>query len=175
MRRRDHHRPDDDRSEDGRREDGQREDWERDDWISQWMPVMAALPFLLLGLLSAGVMLRREVTRPMVGDIVAFRPTAPDRDFWRVSVPALLLRDGAEARPCTLHSPTMARTGGTMVVIARMPTDPPRLVLDWVGDRTAEDAADCGGEGALVVNRVDLRKLATAAGGFGLKQRRADR
>ena len=116
MRRRDEDRPDDE---------------ERDDWISQWMPVMAALPFLLLGLLSAGVMLKREITRPMVGDIVAFRSNAPDREFWRVSVPAQLLLDGQPTRECTLNSSAMARTGGTMVVVARIPAEPPRLVLDW--------------------------------------------
>ena len=141
-----------------------------------WVPVFAILPLILFGLASAAHMLRREAARPVVGDMIVFPPGLPAdttaRDMFRIAVPAARV-DPAPHTPthCWLDSGIMAVAGGSLVIEQRLPTDPPWFRLHWIGARTDENGRDCGASATVDVTRVDLRKLATAAGGFGTGRR----
>jgi len=143
---------------------------------SAWLPVFAILPLILLGLASAADMLRREAARPVVGDMIVFPQAAhgdvPGSAMFQVAVPAARV-DPAPNTPthCRLDSSVMASAGGSLMVAQRLPTDPPWFRLHWVGGRTDDNGRDCGSAATVDVTRVDLRKLATAAGGFGVHPR----
>ncbi len=156
-----------------RRDEGQDDgDGKDQDALAGWMPVLAALPLLLFGVVSASVMMQREATRPVVGDIVVFRTGMQDREFWRVAVPATIVTESGEAgRACVLNSSVIGTEGGSLVVEARLGGDPPLFRLHWAGRRSDVGAQDCGPAADLLVGRIDLRKLATAAGGFGVNKR----
>lgn len=155
-----------------RRRDERPGDGDDHDGMAGWMPALAALPLLLFGVFSATLMMQREGGRPMVGDIVVFEPGGPDREFWRVAAVATLVSATGTGRTCVLNSSVMAATGGSLVVEARLPGESPRFRLRWAGPRTDDGVRDCGRMAELLVGRVDLRKLATAAGGFGVGRKR---
>jgi len=154
----------------GRHDDGRRRNrgrLNRD--FSVWLPVFLVLPLILVGVFSAAHMMRREAGRPIVGDMIVFQPDTPGREIFRVAVPAVRV-NAAPGTPthCRLDSAVMAAFGGSLVVEQRLPTDPPWFRLSWLGPRTDENGRDCGSAAHVDVTRVDLRKLATAAGGFGV-------
>jgi len=157
----------------GRRDESQGDgDGKDQDSLAGWLPVAAALPLLLLGMLSASMMMQRESSRPMVGDIVVFPPGMQDREFWRVAAPATIVTEAGEAgRTCVLNSSVIGTDGGSLVVEARMGGDAQVFRLHWAGKRSDTGAQDCGSAADLLVGRIDLRKLATAAGGFGVNKR----
>jgi hypothetical protein len=161
-------RPDqDDRSEDDRSEDPPD--------LSAWAPVIMALIVAIVGVTASLVVLRREAARPVVGDMVVFRAGTDDRGPWRVH--ALVTRlgpSGKEAGVCVLNSTTMAASGGTLLVEARLPSEPTPYRVHWAGKRTDIGHGDCGASADLLMARVDLRKLATSAGGFGVRTKGID-
>ncbi|MGE0419530.1 MAG: hypothetical protein AB7O80_22215 [Acetobacteraceae bacterium] len=152
-----------------RRRDEQPSEEDGHEGFAAWMPVLAALPLLLVGLFGASLMMQWEGGRPSVGDMVVFQPGSPDRELWRVAVVATTVPDAmSTSRTCILNSRVMVATGGSLVIEARLPGKSPRFRLHWAGPRTAHGDQDCGPSADLLVDRVDLRKLATAAGGFGV-------
>jgi len=154
------------RPHDDNREDDERRT-ERD--FSAWLPAFTLLPLVFLAFLGAAHMLHRDGLKPAVGDIVVFRPGAAEREMFQVMVPAARVNPAAgTGADCLLNSAVMGTAGGSLVVERRLPTDPPRFQLHWAGGPTAVGARDCGPAATLQVDRVDLRKLGTAAGGFGL-------
>lgn len=156
-------RPDqDDRSKDDRSEDGAD--------LGAWAPVVFALIVAIFGVTASLVVLRREAARPVVGDMVVFRAGTDDRGPWRVN--ALVTRlapSGEEAGVCVLNSTTMAAGGGSLLVEARLPSEATPYRVHWAGKHTDSGTGDCGAAADLLMARVDLRKLATAAGGFGVR------
>jgi len=138
------------------------------------LPALIVAPLVILGLLGAADMLWRESTRPIVGDMVVFAQSMRELELFRIRVPATLA-DGT-GRACALDSQVMARDGGSLLVLRRLPHEPSRYRAHWIGGPTAEVAASCGGDARLEIGRVELRKLATAMGGFyaptGLTARR---
>ncbi len=156
---------------DHRRRDEQREDGRGRD-LSAWLPAFAVLPLVFLAFLGAAHLLHRDALRPAVGDIVVFPPGAPDREMFRVLVPVWRVDPAEGVVPhCLLNSSAMAAGGGSLMVERRQGTDPVRFTLHWAGARTDEGARDCGASATVEITRVELRKLATAAGGFGLGRR----
>lgn len=157
----------------GRHDDGRRRNRggaDRD--VTAWLPVFALLPLILFGLASAAHMMRREAGRPVVGDMIVFLPDTPGRDMFRVAVPAVRVEPGpGTPTHCRLDSSVMAAFGGSLMVEQRLPTDPPWFRLSWSGHTTDREGRDCGTTAHVDVTRIDLRKLATAAGGFGLGRR----
>ena len=176
-------RPDqDDRSEDDRREDGA--------GLGAWAPVVFALLVAIFGVTASLVVLRREAARPVVGDMVVFRAGSDDRGPWRVhALVTRLAPSGEEAGVCVLNSTAMAAGGGSLLVEARLPSEATPYRVHWAGKQTDTGHADtghektghgnighgdCGAAADLLMARVDLRKLATAAGGFGVRTKGID-
>jgi hypothetical protein len=140
--------------------------------LGAWFPAIAVVPLVLLGFLGAAQMLRRESARPVVGDMVVFMAGSHDREMFRIAVPAQRVEPGIEnGRVCVLNSNVMAAGGGSLIVERRLATDPPLFHLHWAGGRTDDGPLDCGSAATVAVARIDLRKLATAAGGFGVGRR----
>lgn len=181
-------RPDqDDRSEDDRGEDGA--------GLGAWAPVVFALLVAIFGVTASLVVLRREAARPVVGDMVVFRAGSDDRGPWRVhALVTRLAPSGEEAGVCVLNSTAMAAGGGSLLVEARLPSEATPYRVHWAGKQTDTGHADtghgntghgnighgnvghgdCGAAADLLMARVDLRKLATAAGGFGVRTKGID-
>ena len=161
-------RPDqDDRSKDDRSEDGAD--------LGAWAPVVFALIVAIFGVTASLVVLRREAARPVVGDMVVFRAGTDDRGPWRVNAQVTRLApSGEEAGVCVLNSTTMAAGGGSLLVEARLPSETTPYRVHWAGKRTDTGTGDCGAAADLLRARVDLRKLATAAGGFGVRTKGID-
>jgi hypothetical protein len=133
--------------------------------LAEWLPLLFAAMIMLVAAIVAVSVLHSCALRPRVGDIVTFSPITRDREFWHVSVTGLLAEE--PTRACVLNSSVMVGSGGSLIVEAR--EEEPVLLyrLHWAGSRTDLGAGDCGRQADLLVSRIDLRKLATAAGGFG--------
>jgi hypothetical protein len=126
-----------------------------------WLPAFFVAPLVVLGLASAADMMRREAARPAIGDMVVF-PGQTQRVMVRVAAPVVTLT----GQRCVLDSQIMANRGGSLLVHRRLPHDPPSFHARWIGGVTAESALDCGQDVTVEIGRVELRKLATAMGGF---------
>lgn len=138
--------------------------------LGAWAPVVFALIVAVVGVTASLVVLRREASRPVVGDMIVFRAGTDDRGPWHVH--ALVTRLGAngqETGACILNSTTMAAGGGRLLVEVRLPSGTTPYRVHWAGKQTDAGHGDCGPTADLLMARVDLRKLATAAGGFGIR------
>jgi hypothetical protein len=100
---------------------------------------------------------------PTVGDIADFSPKYANQDVLPISVTA-----EEAGRTCVLASDVMVRGGGSLVIVARQPSDDGSYVVHWAGSHTSLGAADCGNSADLAVSKHDLLGLAGAAGGFGI-------
>ncbi|GEM_PF-1503016 len=138
--------------------------------LGAWAPVVLGLIVAVIGVAASMIVLRREAARPVVGDMVVFRAGVDDRGPWRVH--AMVTRIGPSGEPagvCVLNSSAMAAGGGRILIEARLPSEAMPYRVHWAGKHTDTDGRDCGATADLLIARVDLRKLATAAGGFGVK------
>ena len=143
--------------------------------LGAWAPVVFALIVAIFGVAASLVVLRREAARPVVGDMIVFRAGTEDRGPWRVAaVVTRLAPSGQEAGVCVLNSTAMAAGGGSILVEARLPSETTPYRVHWAGKQTDTGHGDCGTAADLLMTRVDLRKLATAAGGFGVRSKGID-
>jgi hypothetical protein len=132
--------------------------------------LMMATAIMMIFYLSIVLVLQLDAFRPKVGDIVVFRPLSQNSIISQMTVPASATRfHGAE---CSLDPNVIAEEGGSMIVEARQ--DEPSLLyrVHWGGSKTALASSDCGGSADLLMSRADLQKLANAAGGFGVGDKR---
>ena len=104
-----------------------------------------------------------QALEPGVGDIAEFVPGRAAQDLLPVNVTA---QDGSHS--CVLESDVIARSGGSLVVVARQPVEGAPYVIHWAGPRTSTGASDCGASADLVISKHDLLSLAGMAGGFGI-------
>jgi hypothetical protein len=104
-----------------------------------------------------------QALEPGVGDIAEFVPGRAAQDLLPVNVTA---QDGGHS--CVLASDVIARSGGSLVVVARQPIDGASYLIHWVGPHTSTGASDCGASADLVISKHDLLSLAGMAGGFGI-------
>jgi hypothetical protein len=136
--------------------------------ITAWLPVLAAMAVMVTGCLSTFLVLQLDEFRPKVGDIIVFRPGSQDGDMWQMTVPATVVNPAAKMnRTCSLDPNVIATDGGSLVVEERQETPVLGYQVHWAGPHTDKDG-DCGAQADLVVSRVDLQRLANAAGGFGV-------
>ena len=75
---------------------------------------------------------------------------------------------GVPTVTCTLDPNVMATRGGSLVVEGRQNEPIMQYQVHWGGTQTAKENADCGSTANLLVSRIDLQRLANAAGGFGV-------
>ena len=66
-----------------------------------------------------------------------------------------------------MPSSIMAANGGSLIIEAKVTSRPPLFQVHWSGSRTDLGDQDCGGSADLILQLVQLRALATVAGGFG--------
>jgi hypothetical protein len=138
--------------------------------LATWLMLMMATAIMMIFYLSIVLVLQLDAFRPKVGDIVVFRPLSQNSIISQMTVPASATRfHGAE---CSLDPNVIAEEGGSMIVEARQ--DEPSLLyrVHWGGSKTALASSDCGGSADLLMSRADLQKLANAAGGFGVGDKR---
>ena len=141
----------------------------------QWVamgPAMLAVGIMLVGCFVTFLLLSFDAMRPRIGDIVVFRPNTVEQDAWRIQVP-VYRPTAAGQTSCLMDPAVMTRQGGSLVVEARDDANTAaQYRLHWAGAHTADGAGDCSGSADLAVSRVELQKLANAAGGFGVIRRR---
>jgi hypothetical protein len=103
---------------------------------------------------------------PQVGDVVAFDPAHPAA-FESV---ARLTAERSRQPSCVLDLASIQHSGGSLVLEQRGTNGPDRSYrAHWAGPRTSEGAEDCGRDADLVLTRMDVNALASAAGGFGAR------
>ncbi|HEX4366944.1 MAG TPA: hypothetical protein VH023_08955 [Rhodopila sp.] len=140
--------------------------------LAAWLPVLAALGIMITGCLSTFLVLQLDEFRPKVGDIVAFKPGSADSDMWQMTIPAHRVSTAGPARAaCTLDPNVMADKGGSLIVEGREDAPSVLYQVHWAGSQTAQAAGNCGVSADLLVSRVDLQRLANAAGGFGVEDK----
>jgi hypothetical protein len=100
---------------------------------------------------------------PTVGDIADFSIRHTSADVLPVDVTAKLA-----GRTCVLASDSMARGGGSLVIVARDSVSDDAYLIHWVGAHTSNGASDCGTSADLRVSKRDLLGLAGTVGGFGV-------
>jgi len=98
---------------------------------------------------------------PHVGDMIVFRPAAIRSNH---PGPRLMVHR-QDAFGCTLEMGVLRDFGGSLVVESRIDSGANWFRVHWAGDRTSADAANCGHQADLIVNRNDLAMLASTAGG----------
>jgi hypothetical protein len=132
-------------------------------------PALLAVSVMLIGCIVTFLVLNLEALRPKVGDMVVFHPTSQEQDAWKIDVP--MYRPGPNGQTmCTMDPAVIVQQGGSLVVEARDDATPAaQYRLHWAGPHSAQGAGDCAGSADLAVSRVDLQKLANAAGGFGVE------
>jgi hypothetical protein len=134
-----------------------------------WTSFAAVAVVLLTGCLSMFTVLQLDAFQPQVGDIVAMKPGSQDTDAWQMTIPATLVSArGTPMADCALDPNVMAEKGGSLVVEASLAKPQPRYRVHWEGGETARAADGCGASATVLVTRVDLQRLANAAGGFGV-------
>lgn len=136
-----------------------------------WLPALSALAMMaVVGAMSTWLVLQYDAARPGLGEIIVFLPSVPDTDPWRLPVSAeAVLGRVPVAGGCVFDPTVMAADGGSLIIEAREEFSPPRFRLHWAGGHTARGKDDCGTEADIVLNRLDLQRLANAAGGFGAR------
>ena len=91
------------------------------------------------------------------------------QDVWQLEVPTYRPTQAGNTT-CTMDPAVIVRLGGSLVVEARDDATPAvQYRLHWAGAHSANGAGDCAGSADIAVSRVDLQKLANAAGGFGVE------
>jgi hypothetical protein len=104
-----------------------------------------------------------------VGDIIAFEPSAEPGPETETRLPV----DRPDRPGCVLDLNTIRRTGGSLIVEARLADSGRRFLLHWAGARTSADSSDCGHSADLIADRSDMDILALAAGGYGVGRKKA--
>lgn len=138
-----------------------------------WAPALSiALLIVTIGGLTTWLVLKLDALTPRVGDMIVFLPAAPEAGSWRLRVDEAAVKNRPDrAGPCVFDPNVMSLEGGSLIIEAREPADPPRFHLHWAGRHTAKGGNDCGAAADIVLDRHDLQRLANAAGGFGMKPR----
>jgi len=104
---------------------------------------------------------------PGVGDMISFDPRAVMSEDLQPQT--VLARNGE--RECVLDLSTLHKTGGSLVIEARVPGSPPRYQVHWAGKQSSADQYDCGASAELTLDSANLDMLAMAAGGWGPRHR----
>jgi len=100
---------------------------------------------------------------PGVGDMISFDPRAVmSEDLQQQTV----LARNAE-RECVLDLDTLHKTGGSLVIEARVPGNSLPYQVHWAGKQSSSDQYDCGTSADLTLDSANLDMLAMAAGGWG--------
>ena len=140
--------------------------------FTAWLPVLGAMAIMVTGCLSTFLVLQLDEFRPKVGDMVVFKPGSEGTETWQLTIPATPVSAmGSPVGKCLLDPNVMAAAGGSLVVESRR-TEPSLLyVVHWAGAETSKGNANCGSDANLMVSRIDLQRLANAAGGFGIGEK----
>lgn len=100
---------------------------------------------------------------PGVGDMISFDTKADlSGDMQSQTV---LAHDGE--RECMLDLDTLHKTGGSLIVEARTPSNPALYQVHWAGKQSSLGQYDCGSSAELTLDNANLALLAVAAGGWG--------
>ena len=99
---------------------------------------------------------------PQMGYIVAFEPSPAPVEDKNVRLVVSRL-DQVE---CVLDLNVIRQFGGSLFVENEVGPDASGYRVHWAGQRTTEDAEDCGKDTNFIVRRHDLDLLATVAGGY---------
>ncbi len=100
---------------------------------------------------------------PAVGDEISFDTKAVmPGDMQSQTV---LAREGDGE--CMLDLDTLHSTGGSLIIEARMPSNPASYQVHWAGKQSSSGQYNCGSSADLTLDESNLDVLAMAAGGWG--------
>jgi hypothetical protein len=131
------------------------------------LSILIAALSLLLCLMTLGEAAR---VGPDVGEIISFDPRSGPGYWSQPGISALWLPvANGDQRRCILSPSVMAGGGGSLVIEAKETSRPPSYRVHWSGPRTDLGERDCGRSADLALELIQLRALATVAGGYGVR------
>ena len=134
--------------------------------VQPWVLAAAAafIALLCLFTISASSLVAKALT-PSLGDIVRFAPSGVGPATAQRIVPAEIVASvpgGPVHGLCVLSSGEMDKSGGSLVVEARM-TAAHAYVVHWAGGATSVGSTNCGRSAELLVSAKDLSALIWAS------------
>lgn len=151
-----------------RRGDDGHDDGNHADWTALGPAVLVVIA-MLIGCVAAFMLMNLDSLRPKVGDIVVFHQTTREQDVWQLEV-ATYVPTPEGRQSCVMDPAVIVRDGGSLVIEGRDDSNlSAQYRLHWAGAHSAAGAGDCAGSADIAVSRIDLQKLANAAGGFGVE------
>ena len=143
-----------------------------------WTTVIVLLSAATLSLFVFFVSLSKFAeVGPDVGDIVVFEAKNATRE-WPLSTVVADKSSGLASKKewidqvCVLSPSVMGVAGGSLVIEAKVTTEPPVYRVHWSGSHTDHGTRDCGTSADLTLPLASLRVLANSAGGFNVGSRR---
>jgi hypothetical protein len=131
----------------------------------------ALLGMVLIGTITSvgivGLQRLADALAPQVGDIVSFYRTERGGTDTPTRIKALHT-GGMRAVGCILDVHVMRASGGSLVIEGLQFTPGRSYRVHWAGARTSDGGTDCGAAADLVLSRVDVVALKSAAGGPGI-------
>jgi hypothetical protein len=141
--------------------------------LATWLLLLMATAIMVIFYLSIVLVLQLDEFRPSIGDIVVFRPASQKSTISQMTVPVSATSiHGAE---CSLDPNVMAEEGGSIIVEGRQGGPSLLYRVHWAGSKTALAVSNCGDSADLLMSCADLQKVANAAGGFGVGDKRITR
>jgi hypothetical protein len=133
-------------------------------------PLLTLLIFSTVLAAGFGTMLLSilEQVTPQIGDIVVFAANTSRAEPSGIRI--AVHRPGQSG--CVLDLDTIRRTGGSLVVEARLMRPISGFRVHWAGERTGAETEDCGASADMVLGRGDLTSLSMEAGSYGPGYRR---
>lgn len=131
--------------------------------FSAFGPALLATISVSIAALAFDMVVNLARPVPNVGDIVAFPASmiGPPQEVTRLPV------HKPDQFRCVLDLDVLHHSGGSLIVETRLNTDADDYRVHWAGVRTSDDPENCGNDADLILDRLDLEMLASAAGGFG--------
>jgi hypothetical protein len=142
----------------------------RDGWSSFHALVFGIVLLCLIAALMIIQMLA-DALEPKIGDIITFKHA---RAIAIVSQERILARraDNPSVTHCTLDTRVMRASGGSIVIEAFQLRPEPIYRVHWAGFHTSSGDADCGAVANLMLSRVQVADLISAAGGLAITSRK---
>jgi hypothetical protein len=135
-----------------------------DQGVSPFSILLIAIAALLgvAAMTAALIISETKMSVPRLGDLAEFHVPANAGEDDGVAVSAELAIQpgpGAAHAKCTLDAYTMAKAGGSLLVVGREGEPDGRFLVHWAGGATAKGRNSCGTSADLLVSRRGLEAL----------------
>jgi hypothetical protein len=119
---------------------------------------------LVAAIVVIGLLRLADALEPQIGDIISFDSRQRASIIAREEI--VVARVGeVPGADCVLDSRVVHASGGSILIEAYRPRPRPLYFVHWVGIHTSAGAGDCGSVADLMLSRMELAELMSAAAG----------